>query len=198
MLTHVDLSDSKIVAVGETAFAECRKLKSVKLNKECRLINHGAFQGCINLETINTENVMAIKEYAFAGTALTEIDLRNITYIGEETFLECKRLNKLHNAQKLKFIGPFAFDRAQCLVANKNTFESVEQVCRGAFRMCYSLDRIYLPKVQKIDAEAFVQSGAQEVYIGKEINSSEKLFYRKILFFIYFITVYLIILIVKS
>ncbi len=84
-LTSMVLPDS-VVEVGESAFAECKYLKTAKVSKKMKIIPSKLFYGCFNIKQIDMLHceILAINDYAFAGCeSLFEIcmgnDLRNIS-----------------------------------------------------------------------------------------------------------------------
>ena len=87
MLANVDLSAAE--SIGEYAFVYCESLANVKLSENGTDIAEGAFSYCESLtgaENIQfTENVGA---YAFAYTAVTEIDLSGAVKIDDFAFLK--------------------------------------------------------------------------------------------------------------
>lgn len=84
----------KIVAVGNSAFTDCKYLKSVTIPNSVTTFGIGerAFQHCSSLIDVNIPNsVRNIGPYAFVGcSSLTEITIPNsVTEIKTGTFKSC-------------------------------------------------------------------------------------------------------------
>lgn len=76
--------------IQQYAFANLTALEEVVLPTSLKKIGVGAFFGCNKLKKINLENAKFIKEKAFSGCALEEIDLSSVVAIGNYTFESCK------------------------------------------------------------------------------------------------------------
>ena len=86
-LTSVDLSSAE--SVGEYAFLYCTALTNAKLNPNGTDINEAAFSYCEALAKV--ENLNACKNignYAFAYTAMTEVDLTGAETLGDFVFMK--------------------------------------------------------------------------------------------------------------
>lgn len=85
-LVTVDLS--ACTEIGKYAFVYNEALTSVTLGKGVT-IDEGAFSYCNALgEAANLNQVASVGDYAFAYTALTELDLSGAAYIGTHAFLK--------------------------------------------------------------------------------------------------------------
>ena len=113
-LVSVDLSGAK--TIGEYAFAYCPALVEVTLGKSCELISEGAFASSKKLATVNNLNYVSnMESYAFAYTAITNIDISGAISLGDQVFIKENFTNvdiKLGNV--LNSIGDNPF--AMCII----------------------------------------------------------------------------------
>lgn len=79
-----------VTEIQTYAFAGLTALEEVVLPTTLKRIGYGAFYDCVNLKTINLENVQFINKQAFSNCALTNINLNSIVAIGDYTFENCK------------------------------------------------------------------------------------------------------------
>ena len=80
----------------DVAFANCTALQEVTLPDDMKVIGGSAFSGCTALTTVNLSQVTWINLNAFWGcTSLETLALDNVTAIGQEAFYECTGLETL-------------------------------------------------------------------------------------------------------
>lgn len=78
-----------VLFIGETAFAECKNLKSVIIPDGVKAVCDGAFLDCSDLERVVIGNdVSAIGKFAFHGTALKSVIVSEDCILGENAFPE--------------------------------------------------------------------------------------------------------------
>ena len=109
-LTEVAVPEG-IMSIGDYAFRNCRKLRSVKLPQNVTL-GKGLFAGCTNLKDIELpENLAKISDMMFPQCmAITSFDVpETVTEIGYDAFRECKNLKTVSLPSNLKSIGASAF-----------------------------------------------------------------------------------------
>lgn len=87
-LTSLELSGGYMYFEG--VFQGCTGLTSVTLGKQLTNIPDYAFDGCINLSTVNFDSVTVIGKYAFRNTKLTSLDLRYASVISDGAFSGCQ------------------------------------------------------------------------------------------------------------
>ena len=87
-----------VTSIGENAFYNCSRLRSVTIPNSVTSIGRSAFSGCTGLTSIVIGNsVTSIGEYAFSGCkSLTNIEIPNsVTSIGDSAFSGCRSLKDL-------------------------------------------------------------------------------------------------------
>ena len=88
----------KVVAIGDSAFANCNKLTKVVLPDSVTKIEANAFSGCSALTEITlSENIRTVGDYAFSGcSALKSISFSvNIKTISQNAFNGCTALRTI-------------------------------------------------------------------------------------------------------
>lgn len=75
--------------IGAYAFVDNKIIRSIELSQDVKIIEEGAFQGCINLESfLFNENLISIKNNAFENCKkITSVRLpSNLLYLGSDVF----------------------------------------------------------------------------------------------------------------
>lgn len=94
-LTNVVYS-SQIDSVIEATFENFSALRTVSLPGGLSYIGKTAFQNCVSLYSINTQNVSSIGASAFAGCiSLRSIDLSSLEILPSDTFNGCTLLQTI-------------------------------------------------------------------------------------------------------
>lgn len=137
---------------GMEAFSKCTALRTITLPPSFTKIGDGnarygagycAFNECTSLENVNVPATLHyIGNYAFFGcTSLSRIDLSNITYIGQNAFGDCSKLNDLVNTSKVETLGSRAF--SNCKSLQRISLPSLtSDLGTNTFCYCTSLERI--------------------------------------------------------
>ncbi|MCM1159242.1 MAG: leucine-rich repeat protein [Bacteroidales bacterium] len=103
----------QVAAVGEKAFKNNKKLKTVTIGKNVTQIKAEAFRGCTKLKNVTIgKNVTQIRAKAFMGCKSLETIAvgRKMKTIGAEAFRGCKKLRLItFKTTKLKAVGKNAF-----------------------------------------------------------------------------------------
>ena len=142
LVIPAEYKDKPVVGIRGDVFANVHTIEKVVLPDTVQEIRGGAFANAINLEEINLpEGIPEIKGNTFEGcSSLKEITIPDsVTRIGGHAFRENSSLEKVNisASSKLKEIGS------------------------SAFRDCYLLKEIYLPKGVNINERAFKNSGTK-------------------------------------
>lgn len=96
--------------IGKYAFADCEKLKAVKLGENVE-VRELAFTNCKNLHKINLEGVTHVGGAAFKNCSNIEsVKLPNVKFIGKEAFKGCKKIKEVTINKDAK-ISSDAFDK---------------------------------------------------------------------------------------
>ena len=131
-LENVKLTSAQ--TIGEYAFVNCNQLTGLTFGENAVKMDEGAFAYCESLETVgNSAALEDIGAYAFAYTAISDIDLTGAVNIGDQAFLK-EELTPFHVelGEKIVTLGdnPFAMcdlePFALTTVSNFNGTEHVE------------------------------------------------------------------------
>lgn len=166
------------------AFTDCGMLESVVLPAYLRSatakgsVPEGAFLGCGLLKSVRLpENIATVNDYAFYDCRqLMDINLPNVTDIGDNAFRQCLSLDTEIDFTKVKAIRSFAFSNANISgdidLTNVTTLEygafqytditsvklpeTLENVPGYCFYFCESLSDVVFPaSVRTVSCEAF-------------------------------------------
>ena len=159
--------------IGNYAFYQCSKLKSVKVPDSLYRIYNYAFSDCSSLESIEIpENVRSIGVYAFSKcSSLKSIKIPgNVTSIGAGVFSECSSLESAEIEENITEISGSLFRGCNNLKSVKIP-DSVASIGVYAFKGCSSLKNIELPEnVESIGSEAFREcSSLESISIPKNV-----------------------------
>ena len=113
----LDLSVTKIKAIGKDVFKSCEILKAIALPIRLTSIEDEAFEGCVILTDVTIlSSITSIGNKAFKGcTVLKRINIPDsITSIGDEAFLGCKALH-ITIPNNVTSIGNQAFSGCESL-----------------------------------------------------------------------------------
>lgn len=118
-LVNVDLTDTKLVKLGVSAFAGCTKLQTLDLPKTTRWISAGAISGNTQLKSITIPQQVTyigarafkdcpnVSSVNFATSANAEPALQ---YIGAEAFLNCGTIESINIPKAVEYIGEGALN----------------------------------------------------------------------------------------
>ena len=115
---YIGSSDKETLVLPEgttslfkNAFSGCQtQFTTVVIPDSLIKISDNAFSGFTNLrEVINTEHIQEVGSYAFSNTAITQIDLPNVKFLGYRSFYDCKHLEMVRLSNKLTFIPEQCF-----------------------------------------------------------------------------------------
>lgn len=118
-LVNVDLTYTKLVKLGVSAFAGCTKLQTLDLPKTTRWISAGAISGNTQLKSITIPQQVTyigarafkdcpnVSSINFATSANAEPSLQ---YIGAEAFLNCGTIESINIPKAVEYIGEGALN----------------------------------------------------------------------------------------
>ncbi len=97
-----------VYVIDNDAFADCKNLTKINL-ANVTVIGDSAFENCTALaDVVLSENMMYLGDKAFANTGIVEITIKNCD-IGEGTFMNCKKLEKVTIGEGVTAIFKNAF-----------------------------------------------------------------------------------------
>lgn len=145
-----------IERIGQTAFAECKKLSKVTIPEGVTHILPGAFLECHNLENINLpSSIQYLKIEAFAETGLKHVVLPDHVHLSAYVFGECKQLETIKFGNGITKIPHCCFGKCESL-RSVMLNSDLERINMNAFKDCRSLTELYIPEsVTSIERSAF-------------------------------------------
>lgn len=147
-----------IETIGDYAFVDCKLLTEIVIPGYVENVGAHAFEGCTKVAQIRfTGGAVSgmetvIGEYAFAGlTALKKIDFADgsaVSTIGAYAFTGATGLRSLTIPTSMKYIGDYAFEKAEALgtVTFANGDEGSLAFGNYVFSECIGLTKVELPK----------------------------------------------------
>ena len=143
--------------IGNLAFCECSKLKSIFVPQTVTRIGDDAFLHCKNLRIIEGMNgVTFIGKSAFKGCEkLKSVHINDgIKIISRTMFLGCKSMQQIKMSNSIVLIEKGAFygcERLKTIRIPPNT----ERIEKGAFAECTNLSTIRIPKNTDLSDDPF-------------------------------------------
>lgn len=141
--------------VNYNAFRNCKNLTKVTLGDDVRLINAGAFQDDIVLESINYNNVVYVGNFAFSGCLLYNIDINNtkLEYIGDAAYYKTPAFKRdVVIPEKVTSIGWSTFRESGITSVD---LKNVKLVGDQSFQDCPNLASVEFGKAERILYRAF-------------------------------------------
>lgn len=124
-----------VTSIGDGAFYDCKKLKTVTLPDSVTSVGTVSFYECTNLVEVNLRN--------------------SVRSIGDNAFMFCKNLGSVKLPDSIISIGTGAFSSCTSLGSVKLP-DSIISIGTGAFAHCTILESVTIPSsVQTIGAKAF-------------------------------------------
>lgn len=172
-LHNLDLTDTKVVAnpyeyytdshsennrIGQNAFRELNKLRSVKLPNSIDYIGYNAFESCENLTSVTLyDGINSIDNSAFRNCrSLKEITLpEGLLSVSYDAFSGCTSLQNVNFPSTLLTLENSAFYNCYSL-KEVNLPSNITTIGWYAFAYCSSLEKAVLPsRVRRIEYYAF-------------------------------------------
>ena len=129
------------------------KFKKITLDKNCKVIDNGAFSDFKNLSEINLDNVRRIGSFSFSSTGLKTVDLKHIEQISSYAFNRCGQLTSVQLGTYLTKINKKTF--SMCPLLSKINLGNIEKIGQEAFYGCSSLTEVNLENVKTLEQDAF-------------------------------------------
>lgn len=155
-IEEINISSAKYIGVG--AFRNNTLLRKVILPSSMHNIEENLFEGCVSLESVTLNKMVAIGDEAFADC----ISLKNIDSIlikvGKESFKNCKSLTKI--VLSTSYIDKRAFLNASKLEDVIFRTYCPSKICKEAFSGCLALKNI---KVNDFVYNLYSMKGYDEI-----------------------------------
>ena len=164
-LEQINIPDG-ITAITEHTFPQTG-LKSIELPPSVKTIGTCAFQTATQLSSINLDNITEIKSWALGETALPSVVVKNVKFLGNQSFYACPELESVVMESAVQ-TGEWSFQNCTKLkqMTLPNTLESIDG---GAFSGCSSLKSMVIPKsVQFLGGWAFEKTAITEIFASWE------------------------------
>lgn len=140
-------NNKPVVEIGVRAFFENDDIEEVILPESIKSIDKLAFSKCINLKSINLDNVEYIGNNAFSYCNLLDNIKIKVSNILGSTFYKCNNLSNIVIEEGVKTIGSLAF-----------SYTNIEE--------------LYLPhSFIKIYDEGFLYSATKKIYAYNDLDS---------------------------
>ena len=157
-ITETSPNGYHITGIGDYAFLDCSKIRTVNLPSSIVRIGDYAFDGCQSLSSIEIpESVTYIGHDAFRHCySLKSITIpRSVTYFGQGIFFNCDYLTEVNLPDNMTSIPLFMFKYCQGL-EYLDIPDGVTKIEDDAFRYCTKLKEITIPQnVTQIGNSAF-------------------------------------------
>lgn len=136
-----------VISIGNSAFYNCKKIKSVVIQEGVTTIVNAAFKNCDRLQSVTLpESIVTIKDFAFSSCIkLQSINLPNsLTTIGTYAFSLCSSLESIIIPNSILIIEGYTFMGCTNLVSVTLPKE-LTKIKEDAFYSCENLKSITLP-----------------------------------------------------
>lgn len=158
-----------LIEINDGAFANCKKLKSIKLPNSIKTLGKKAFYNCINFQSINLPNgLKSIGNKCFFHSIITKVTIpESIEFIGSMAFSACYALSEINvkSNSHYKTIDAVLFStESNTLISYPSGSKRLDYVIpkhvkkieSGAFLSCLYLRKVQLPKgITELKDETF-------------------------------------------
>ena len=145
-LKKITFEGEVITNIPSSFCQDCVALQEITLPSSVITIEDNAFKGCLNLTSIDLDNVQTIKPSAFANCGLIEVSIPKVTALEHSAFSDNAKLTKITFGTKLKTIPA--------------------STCHN----CSSLSAIDIPlNIEFIAIKSFAACGLTEVNVRKAV-----------------------------
>ena len=138
-----------VTSMADDAFAGCVQLTSIVLPQTMRNLGKNAFLRCTNLTSciIPDSTITEIPFEAFWGAGLIEFRVpEGVTYIEQRSFEQMPNLQRVHLANSVQSVSPWAFyilDALQDPIYNDSLFVLMPMNYQGAYTIPAGIQVIY-------------------------------------------------------
>jgi hypothetical protein len=160
-LESVNLPDT-IVEIRGQAFKNCYKLQEINIPNNLEYLGGGAFYNAQSIKNIELPDTLTYLggESFYGATSLESVKLsNNLTEIRGDSFEYCTSLKKIIIPDNIVRIGGHAFYGDSSLSEVRLTSNSkLNEIGSSAFRQCYNLYSITIPRTTHVNERAFKES----------------------------------------
>ncbi len=139
---------ASVTTIGNSAFAECKNLKSINIPASVNSLGTSAFKGCTSLKsaTISAAGVSILPDNIFQGCiALETVTLpSSLQTIGNAAFAGCTSLKEIDLPSALKSIGTSAFSHAGLVSIDMSACRNLTDLGAWSFANCPALASVTL------------------------------------------------------
>ena len=150
------IAGKKVVAIGENAFYQNKKIKQIKISDNVKKIDDCAFASCSKLKKVTMpKKLEKCGSAAFAGTAVKNITIpEGVKIIEDNAFRGCENLQTVTLSDDVKIIESGAFENCEKLTTIN--LDIIEEIGWESFKNNTSLaGNLTLKNVTVIENDAF-------------------------------------------
>ncbi len=142
-IVNQDIDWAELSMIYENAFTGCINLRKIDFsNVKTITVAMSVFEGCSKLsEVVDMPSIGTMHHYAFAGTALTSVDLTGLHMSGNSVFANCTKLETIKTG-KFTAIGNRMFEG--CTALTEAVTLATPKIGDYAFRNCVNLPGVIL------------------------------------------------------
>ena len=157
-------------------FSGCSALSDVTLGSSCAILGEYMFENCTSLKTINLSKVGTIKDYAFYGSGLEEVNIASGTTVKKNAFEKCLNLVKVTFNNDANISTGTFIDCEKLTTVVLPTVTKLTTIPYDTFKGCKSLASFDFTDVKSIGESAFADTGFEELTIPSTITVNDKAF----------------------
>ena len=150
-----------VTVIQKDAFKGLKKLTSVTIKSNIRVIGDNAFDECSSLKILNLpEELDSVGNQAFAHTAIEKIIVPKVNKAGREFFYWCTKLTDVGFGSSLTSLPSHIFRNCKSL-ETIDIPDGIKTIGESAFEGCSDLKRVGLPEdIDSIGNSAFSECKA--------------------------------------
>lgn len=170
-MTEVRVPDSTTDVRGG-AFYVCSSMESVSLGRSVDLIDERVFGYTSSLNEFSFDGTVAeVRQSAFYRSAITSINLPDVTNIGDMAFYQCDRLESATFGSGLISIGESSFSK--CLLLEEVSFPpTLENIGNMCFYDCRSLEKVtFNGDMPEFGSDVFRDTDASLFALASHVDS---------------------------
>lgn len=165
-----------ITTVASNAFSGCENIVTASFAKDTKKIPNYAMNGCSSLKNVEIpRTVTEIGNYAFSGTALEMFLIHNgVKTLGNSAFANCKSLKKVSIPATLTSAGSDSNPTfSGCSALTNIIFDKgITQIPANLLKDCTSITKITIPStVKNIYSRAFQGAGLTSISLPSSLNN---------------------------